>query len=93
MGGFAGHEVGHNGVATILGAVAGAYGGHKLEGKHEEKKEEKRRRAKEGRGPRHEVGPYADGGRRQSRGIGGEREYDDESSESEYEDRPRRHHH
>lgn len=90
--------MGHNGVATVLGVVAGAYGGHKLENKHEKKKEEERRREKEEKGPRYEPGPYAgfergvgESGRRHSKGR---RSYDGESSESEseYEDRPRRHH-
>jgi hypothetical protein len=39
IGGFAGHEFGHNKMATTIGALAGAWGGYELEKRHEKKKE------------------------------------------------------
>lgn len=39
VGGFAGHEFGHNKLATTIGALAGAWGGYELEKRHEKKKE------------------------------------------------------
>lgn len=39
IGGFAGHEFGHNKMATTIGALAGAWGGYELEKRHEKKKD------------------------------------------------------
>ena len=60
-----GHEVGHGGVATIIGALAGGFAGEKLEKRHEKHKEEaeEKRELERAHGPpRHPVGPYAPGG-------------------------------
>ncbi|KAK5452411.1 hypothetical protein LTS15_007477 [Exophiala xenobiotica] len=43
IAGWAGHELGHsNPLITVATALAGAYAGHKLEGKHEKDKAKKR---------------------------------------------------
>jgi hypothetical protein len=97
VGGFAGHEVGHGGVATLIGAVAGGVAGHKLEGRREKHKEERERKRKEGEvaEKRHPEGPYgyAEGRRprrRSSRSRGGRSESSGSETDSSYE---RRHHH
>jgi hypothetical protein len=95
VGGFAGHEVGHGGVATLIGAVAGGVAGHKLEGRHEKHKEERKRKEGEVAEKRHPEGPYgyAEGRRprrRSSRSRGGRSESSGSETDSSYE---RRHHH
>jgi Glycine zipper 2TM domain len=93
VGGFAGHEVGHGGVATLIGAVAGGVAGHKLEERHERHKEERERKKRENaiadRGyPDGPYGGYAEGRRRQARSR--ESESSGSETDSSYE---RRHNH
>ena len=78
VGAFAGHEVGHGGLATVIGAVAGAYGGHKLEQKREKSKE---KRAEE-REHHSQHGDYVDpynGGKPRSRRVSGSSDSDSDS--------------
>ena len=97
VGAFAGHEVGHGGIATLIGAAAGAFGGHELEKKREHKKEEKRRESQS-----HSSRHYSRDDGRSSVSGGGSREIQysdpyggdgrDGGSDSDY-DRRRHHHH
>ena len=78
VGAFAGHELGHNGIASTIGALAGAWGGHELEKRHEKKKE--RKEAEEGGYSRRSI----------SRSRSRRR---DDYEDDDVDDEPRRHHH
>ena len=81
VGAFAGHELGHNGIASGLGALAGVFAGHELEKRHEKKKDRRELEHEEKR-----YDSYSNGGRRS---VGGSRYEDDEYSDDDYDDRQR----
>ena len=93
VGGFAGHEAGHNPLVTLIGAAAGAYGGHELEKRHEKKKDEKRRESEmkhESRSVEY-ADPYADDERNSRRSRGGD--YEDDDDDDDYDGHRHHHHH
>lgn len=85
IGGFAGHELGHNKMATTIGVLAGAWGGYELE-KHHEKKKERRESEK--------IVDYSSNDYNSRRGMSGSRSrsrrgsnYDDDDYQRRYDER------